>query len=603
MSLVLALAVTSTRVGAARPDDPAERLRVLRVEVARHDELYFRQARSEISDSEYDALKRELTELQARFPGLIAGPEALGKTFVGDDRGPGFPKARHRAPMLSLEKAYTESELRAFVRRTRSALPGRQPLFLVEPKYDGLAVSAVYIDGKLARLVTRGDGEEGDDVIANAPLVAGLPAELRSRAGERPPALLEARGEVYMTLAEFDRINRERAEAGEPEFSSPRNLAAGTLKSRESAGAKDDARRLEVVFFAAGAIEPEPSRAISQADTLAAFRAWGLPAVEAARVHETEDQVWNAVQAIGAERGAYPFPTDGAVVKVNALADRDILGASGEAPRWAIAVKFSAPRARTRVRAIALQVGRTGQLTPVAELEPVRLGGATITRVNLHNAAEIARRDVRVGDFVYVERAGEIVPAVVGVDHAARPADVRPYLFPQECPSCAEPISAAEGEAVRRCLNVACPAQFKRRIRHFTSPRAARIRGLGEATVNALVDGGKLRNLADLYRLTREDLGTCAALSASRADLLLSDVEASRHAEPWRLVHGLGLPGVGEAGAKILAAKFGGLSGLAAAGEDELRERGGVSTESAAEIVRFFDQPALQDLLQQLRPD
>jgi DNA ligase (NAD+) len=509
----------------------SERLPWLRAEIARHDELYFKKAAPEITDAEYDALKRELRELQKN------AVEA-----VGDDRSGVWPARRHRERMLSLEKAYAEAELRAFMEKTERVLRREDVTWVVEPKYDGLAINVTYAGGKLTSAVTRGDGAEGDDVTGNFLRIAGVPAELPAGA----PEVVEVRGEVFMEWAEFRRINAERAETGEEPLAHPRNAAAGTMKSKDA----DEVgrRKLSVVFYAAGAWEGEAKEPGTQTALYEVLNTWGFPAVEAAAVNT--DGVWAAVEAAGRERKGLAFPADGVVVKVNSRAEQRELGAGEEAPRWAVAYKFPPERVTTRVRGIALQVGRTGVITPVAELEPVRVGGSTVARATLHNAEEIARRDVRVGDYVFVEKAGEIIPAITGVDSGRRGEDVVAFVFPGACPACATPV-VREG-AVTRCPDAGCPAQVRERVEFF----AARvgIRGLGPALIERLVAEGKVKGVADVYRLAKGD---------GVPDRVLGEIARSRRADALRVLAGLG---VGKKRAGELAATYGNLRAMVEAG-------------------------------------
>ena len=581
------LVAAEEQTGAA---EAAERIDALRAQIAHHDELYFKKAAPVISDADYDRLKRELAEREQARPELAGGGVAMG-----DDRSGLFPSYRHRQRMLSLNKSYTEAELRAFDARLVRQLGTKELEYVVEPKFDGLAISVTYEKGRLVRAVTRGNGDEGDDVTANVLAIRTLPRVLQARTAEGAPNpilnLIELRGEIYLGFAEFARINREREGAGETTFANPRNLAAGTLKQTDSAVTAG--RRLEIVFYGHGACEPAGDCPASQQALLRQLHAWGLPTVELPRVVKGADAMWQAVQATGREREAYPFPTDGAVVKLNDGALQRRLGETRQAPLWAIAFKFTPDRVETRLQAITLQIGRTGVLTPVAELEPVKLGGSTVARASLYNRSEIARRDIRVGDFVYVEKAGEIIPAITGVNLSRRTGEPSPYAFPAACPVCQTALVQLKGGVALRCPNAACPAQVKRRVEHFASDAGVNIPGLGPALIDRLVDQGWVKNVADLYRLRREDLLALGPNVEKSTDRLLAAIETSKHAELWRVINGLGIPRVGEMTARDLARCFGGLDALARAERRDFPPDGGprLGEATVSSILAHFAQP------------
>lgn len=571
------------------------RLQQLRAEIAHHDELYFKKAAPEIGDAAYDALKRELRALEQQFPALAAGDPS-----TGDDRAGNFPTSTHRVRMQGLGKTYTEAELRAFLTKTRRALGG-EAVFVVEPKYDGLAIAVTYERGRLVRAVTRGNGVEGDVVTANFLARCEVPRQLAADAGVPIPELIELRGEVFMTYAEFKRINAEIASAGGEPFTHPRNLATGTLKQTTLAG---PARQLSVVFYGWGAVEPANAAPSSQRELHRVVRAWGLPGVDVVRVGTTDDSLWRAVQDFGAKRSKWPFPTDGAVVKIDTAAQRAQLGEAEDVPRWAIAFKFAPEQAATRLLAITLQVGRTGVITPVAELAPVKLGGATIRRVSLHNREEIARRDLRVGDTVAVERAGEIIPVVASVDKTKRAADAASFRFPTECPACRTPLVSLPEQAAVRCPNHDCPAQVQRRLEYFASDDCANLDGFGPGVIEKLVACGLLREPADFFR--SDGVALKSVVGEKTAAKLSAAAERSRSREAWRFVLGLGVPGVGPAAAKALAKQFGDLDGLAAASTDALldgrRSRiAGVSDAAAAALVEFLEREGGRESLRRLQ--
>jgi len=581
------------------------RIATLRAEVARHDELYHRQATPQIGDQDYDRLKRELADLELEFPDAARAGSADSPTKrVGDDRASGFQPYVHRQPMQSLDNTYSEAELREFHARLVKLL-GRDDLaYVVEPKIDGLAVSVTYENGRLARAVTRGNGIEGDDVTANALTIASLPRELRRGKSAPVPAMIEIRGEVYMSLAEFQRINQVREDEGLEPYANPRNLAAGTLKlldPSEVAG-----RRLEIVLYGLGAFEPPGAAGDTQGGYLGHVRAWGLPTVGKFWTAAGIDEAWAAIRELDGLRRNLPYATDGAVVKLDSLRLQREAGSTSKAPRWAMAYKFEAERAETRLNAISIQVGRTGILTPVAELEPVVLAGTTVSRATLHNADEIARKDIRVGDTVTLEKAGEVIPAVIGVNAARRGPACVPYRFPETCPSCGTRAIRRDGEVAVRCPNFDCPAQVRRRVSHFASKACVDIDGLGVAMVDTLVEKGWIRSLTDLYRLRRDDLLTLGKSVEKSTDNLLAAIEGSKKAELWRFVHGLGIPHVGASSAKDLAARFGSLEALAAARREDFIGEGKASLvagfgETMAEaIVDHFNQPRNRALIGEL---
>jgi DNA ligase (NAD+) len=586
------------------PSEAQKRIVVLRADVAFHDERYHRQARPEIGDQEYDQLKRELVDLEAQYPEAAkAAGDETPTSRVGDDRAEGFQTYRHRQPMQSLDNTYSETELREFHARLVKLL-GREDLsYVVEPKIDGLAVSVTYEKGRLVRAVTRGNGVEGDDVTANALTLKTLPKVLKASAQAPIPDFIEIRGEIYMTLAEFQRINAARDEEGEERYANPRNLAAGTIKlldPREVA-----TRRLEIVLYGVGACEPLKAGGDTQAGYHARVRAWGLPTVEKFWPAVGIDAVWAAVGELDKMRQGFAYATDGAVVKLDSLALQREAGSTSKAPRWAMAYKFAAERAETKLLSISVQVGRTGVLTPVAELEPVVLAGTTVARATLHNRDEIARKDIRVGDFVFVEKAGEVIPAVIGVDLARRTPECVVFTFPAKCPSCGTAVVQVEGEVALRCPNYDCPVQVRRRVRHFASKACVDIDGLGEAMVDVLVEKGWVKGIADIYKLRRDDLLALGKSVGKSTDNLLAAIESSKKAELWRFIHGLGIPHVGTAAAKDLAAKFSSLEALSESKYDDYisgKETviAGIGKTMAEAIIDHFNQPINRTLVSAL---
>ncbi len=582
--------------------EASERVARLRAEIERHDARYYREAMPEITDAEYDRLKRELAGLEAQFPELAS--TASPTEQVGDDRTEGFVTYRHRERMMSLDNTYSEEELREFHARLVKLL-GREALrYVVEPKVDGLAVSLTYERGRLVRAVTRGNGIEGDDITANVRTIRSLPETLAVLPDRVMPEVIEIRGEIYMTLAEFERINRQREEAGEPLYANPRNLAAGTIKQldpREVA-----ARKLEIVLYGIGYAEPAQVLPVTQAGYHELVKAWGLPTVEKFWTADGIDAVWAAVLELDRMRDRFAYATDGAVVKLDAIPWQREAGATSKSPRWAMAYKFAAEQAETELLAITIQVGRTGVLTPVAELAPVQLAGTTVSRATLHNRDEIARKDIRVGDFVRVEKAGEIIPAVVSVNTARRRPQCTPYAFPETCPVCGTGVVQLEGEVALRCPNYECPVQVQRRVQHFASKACVDIDGLGTAMVEALVNKGWVRSIPDLYRLRRDQLLTLGKNVEKSTGNLLAAIETSKHAELWRFVHGLGIPHVGAAAAKDLAKVFGSLEALAEAkfddfiGEKKTSRIEGIGETMALAIIDHFNDPRNRTLIAEL---
>lgn len=608
--------------GLAESDDERAlvRLKELRREIARHDELYFRKAAPVISDYEYDQLKAELRGLEARVVKLSEAGGAAGAAgeTLGDDRSAGFKTYRHREPMLSLTKAYSDEEVAAFVARVEAKLGRGAVAFRVEPKYDGLAVSLTYEKGRLVRAVTRGDGADGDDITANARLVVrGLVEQLGEGGGKEGkrkdaaawsgPGVVELRGEIYMGMVEFKRLNAVREAAGEDLFAHPRNVAVGTIRSQDAAELAE--RKLQLVCYGWGAWAPAGDRPATLGEFRAKLAAWGLPVVGIEKVVTDAAGLSTAVAEVRAAAPGLGLPVDGVVLKVERVSQQEELGLAPGAPRWAVARKFEPERVVTRLLGITLQVGRTGAVTPVAELAPVELAGSIIARATLHNAGEIARRDLRVGDWVKVEKAGEIIPAIVGVEKARRTGVEVPYLFPDTCPTCAGKLAQVAGEAVHRCANRACAAQVARRITHFATPAALDIAGLGPALVDALVGRGQARSPADLYRLSAEEWAALPGLGARSAAKLMAALAASRttaQKDGARLIYGLGLPGVGEGAARRLAEVVPGLEALAKVEEETLRRPpnaggAGLGESVARELVEYLQRPDVRAELTALR--
>ena len=592
------------------PNEAQSRIAALRTELSRHDERYYRQAKPEIGDFEYDALKKKLADLEMRFPELVASESSTQR--VGDDRSEGFVRVKHRLAMTTLDNTYDETELREFHARLVKAMGTDDLAYTVEPKIDGVAVSLSYENGKLSRAVTRGDGEEGDDVTTNVKTIRGLPHVLKALdkpvddlSAQMFPAVIEIRGEIFLRDEEFRRINQLQEETGEALYANPRNLAAGTLKQLDSKLVAT--RRLEVVLYGLGACEPLPAGFDSQSSFQAQLRAWGLPVVDKLWLVRGIDAVWASIGELDAMRRGFAYATDGAVVKLDLFSQQLVVGYRGAgqaarklSPRWACAYKFAPDRAETRINAILLQVGRTGAVTPVAELEPVLLAGTTVKRATLHNADEIARKDVRVGDTVLVEKAGEIIPAVIGVVMAKRTPECVAFVFPTECPVCATKLTREEGSVKWMCPNAECPEKVRRKIEHFASKASVDIDGLGEEVVDLLLTRGLIKTIADIFRLKVEDLLPLKKSGEVWAGNLINGIAVRRTADLWRVIHGLGIPQVGAASAKDLARRFRSLDALASASLNDLVQIEGFGEKTAEAVRTWFNQPVNRALVGEL---
>ena len=585
------------------------RIEQLRAEIAAHDERYYREAKPEIRDFEYDVLKKELAWIEAEFPELADAAGESPTQRVGDDRSEGFVRVKHRMAMTTLDNTYDETELREFHARLVKALGTEDICYTVEPKIDGVAVSLTYENGKLTRAVTRGDGEEGDDVTANVKTIRGLPHALKPTddlLAPPVPEIIEIRGEIFLRDEEFRRINQLQEEAGEALYANPRNLAAGTIKQLDSKLVAT--RRLEIVLYGLGACEPVPAGFDSQSLFQAQVRAWGLPVVEKFWAVRGIDAVWEAIGELDAMRRGFAYATDGAVVKTDLFSQQAVVGYRGAgqaarklSPRWACAYKFAPDRAETRINAISVQVGRTGAVTPVAELEPVLLAGTTVKRATLHNADEIARKDVRVGDFVLVEKAGEIIPAVIEVVLSKRTPECVAYVFPTECPVCGTKLVREEGGVKWMCPNAQCPEKVRRKIEHFASKSSLDIDGLGEEVVDLLLTKGLIKTIPDIFRLKVEDLLPLKKSGEVWAGNLINGIAARKTADLWRVIHGLGSPQVGAASAKDLARRFRSLDALAAAGLNELVQIDGFGEKTAEAVRTWFGDEANRAMVADLQ--
>lgn len=569
------------------------RINELRGQIAHHDRLYYEQAKPEISDREYDALYRELVDLERAHPELLISDSPTQK--VGGRPQGAFEQVRHLVPMQSLDNTYSAEEIGDFVERLQRLLPGEEIPFTIEPKVDGVAICLLYEKGHLVRAATRGDGTTGDEVTRNIRTIGCIPAKLHGKA----PDVLEVRGEIYLPKETFARINAERDEQGLPTFANPRNAAAGTLKQLDPNVVAE--RKLSAVFYGYGAVEPTSAMPERMEEFFGQLKAWGLT-VNPRHWHARDaGEVMAAITELGAIRREFPFETDGAVIKADLITQHERLGSTSKAPRWAIAYKYEPEQARTRLLDITVQVGRSGVLTPVAELEPVFVAGSTVARATLHNEEEIARKDLRIGDWVLVEKAGDVIPAVVKVLTEERDGSEKEFKMPTHCPVCAAPVTRTEGEVAVRCANPSCAAQARRRIEYFAGRTAMDIEGLGEAMVNQLCDAGLVTDVADLYTLTAEQLLPLERMGEKSVANLLSAIEASRNQPLWRLLAALGIPHVGVTVARTLAASFGTLDRLAAASEAELVAVEEIGPIMATAIQGWFRDTSVMTLLEKLR--
>jgi len=565
----------------------------LRRQIAHHDRLYYEQAKPEISDREYDALYRELVDLERAHPELLT-PDSPTQKVGGRPQG-SFAQVRHLVPMQSLDNTYSAEEIGDFVERLQRLLPGEEIPFTIEPKVDGVAICLLYEKGRLVRAATRGDGTTGDEVTRNIRTIGVIPAKLHGKV----PDVLEVRGEVYLPKETFARINAERDEQGLPTFANPRNAAAGTLKQLDPNVVAE--RKLSAVFYGYGAVEPASALPERMEEFFAQLKGWGLP-INPRHWHARDAaEVMAAITELGMIRRDFPFETDGAVIKADLIAQHARLGSTSKAPRWAIAYKYEPEQARTRLLDITVQVGRSGVLTPVAELEPVFVAGSTVARATLHNEEEIARKDLRIGDWVLVEKAGDVIPAVVKVLTEERDGSEKEFRMPIQCPVCGSAVSRAEGEVAVRCANPGCDAQARRRIEYFAGRTAMDIEGLGEAMVTQLCDAGLVNDVADLYTLTAEQLLPLERMGEKSVSNLLSAIDASRHQPLWRLLAALGIPHVGVTVARTLAASFGTLDRLAAASEEDLVGVEEIGPIMATAIRGWFRDTSVVTLLEKLR--
>ncbi len=576
------------------PREVAERVRLLRREIERHNHLYYVLDAPEVSDAEWDAMFAELASLEAAHPELVTPDSPTQR--VGARPAEGFAEVTHRVPMLSLANAFADEDVAAFDRRCREILDAPAIDYSCELKFDGLAVSLAYEDGVFVRGATRGDGETGEDVTANLRTVKAIPLRLRADA---PPRLLEIRGEVLMLRRDFEAYNERARAAGEKVLVNPRNGAAGGLRQLDPA--LTARRRLSFFAYGIGAHEGW-SVPPTHAGLLDALAGLGFPVARERRVATGEAGLLAYYRDIGAKRESLPCDIDGVVYKVNSLAQQAALGFVARAPRWAVAHKFPAEEATTELLDIGIQVGRTGAITPVARLAPVFVGGTTVSNATLHNEDEIRRKEVWRRDTVVVRRAGDVIPEVARVAKPGPREEADRFVMPAACPECGSAIARLEGESVARCTGgLFCPAQRKAALLHFASRRAMDIEGVGDKLVDQLVDGGLVANPADLYRLDLARLAALERMGGKSAANVLAAIERSKDATLGRFVYALGIRHVGEVTAKDLARHFGALDALMAADAQALAQAPDVGPVVAESVARFFAQPHNREVIAQLR--
>ena len=573
----------------------ANRIYQLRDEIRRHEELYYMHAAPEVSDPEFDVLMNELKALEATHPELLTSDSPTQR--VGGRPAEGFATVEHLQPMLSLDNAYNQDDLRAFDERVRKGLAiETSPAYVAELKIDGLSIALTYDEGRLVRGATRGDGSRGEDVTANVRTVRAIPLSLK----RRPLGRIEIRGEVYLPKKAFERMNQEQEAAGKPLFANPRNTAAGAMRNLDPALVATrglSAWSYQVVGIAVGESEDSPLHSGMLQD----LKAWGM----AVEPHWRECAGIDAVVAFCDEwrdkRHTLAFETDGVVIKLNDVAMREQLGATSKFPRWATAFKFPAERQIAMLHRIEVNIGRTGAATPYAVLEPTVVAGSTISMATLHNPDDIIRKDIRPGELVIIEKAGDVIPRVVGPAHPEALARPAPWLMPTACPVCSSPLHKPDDEAVWRCENSSCPSKLRRGLEHFASRGAMNIEGLGESLVAQLIESGLVKSVADVYHLSAEALESLERMGRKSAAKVMGEIDKSRRNLVWRLLYGLGIRHVGERGAQVLADHFGSVADIQAASLEQLQQVDEIGPVLAEAVRTWFDEPRNHELIARLQ--
>jgi DNA ligase (NAD+) len=567
------------------------RMKELRQQIAYHDQLYYQKSAPKISDQAYDALMAELKKLEAENPQLVT-PDSPTQT-VREKPTQGFKPFKHKKPMLSLDNTYSEEDLRAFDERVRKLTKRELVDYVVELKIDGLAVSLHYDQGAFAVGATRGDGVQGDDITVNVRTIKGLPLKLAGKV----PKTLELRGEIFLGHAAFEAINKAREKDGLPLFANPRNVASGSIKMIDPAEVAK--RPLRIYLYTLGEAEPNPFKAHSQ--FLEALKGWGVPHDKHWKKAAGIDAVLKLAAQWEAKRRELDFDIDGLVVKVDGYEDQAILGVTNKSPRWAIAYKFKAGQAETTLKDIEASVGRTGVITPVAILEPVKLAGSTIARASLYNADQLQALDARLGDRVLIEKGGEVIPKVVAVLKEKRSGKEKAWSLPKACPVCGTATTRDEGMVAIRCPNILCPAQVSGRLEHWAKRDAMDVDGLGPAVVEQLLKAGLVKDVAGLYKLTLMDLGGLERQGEKSSENLMAGIEATKARPLGRLIYALGIPGVGERGAESLARHFGSLDAVSEADDAALKQVADFGPVAAAAVRGFFKQKEAKALVRKLK--
>lgn len=575
------------------PQNVQQRIQKLREELNRHNYLYYIENRPEISDREFDRLLQELIDLEKANPELIT-PDSPSQRVGGEPISELRP-VQHAVPMMSIDNTYSEAEVRAFDERVRKGLGGEHATYVLEPKIDGTAVNLRYEDGVLVLAATRGRGNLGDDITVNARTIRSIP--LRLHDATKVPPILEVRGEVYMDHDDFQRVNKEIEAEGEEPYANPRNLAAGTLRRLDPKIVAK--RRLRFLSHGMGQVEPMPASSYWEWTQL--LRKWGLPLPKEISRAKDLDEALKIIEEFKAIRPKLPYMTDGMVMKVDAFEQRDRLGATSKAPRWVIAYKYETEQQPTQLLDVRWQVGKGGNLTPVADLEPVFIGGVTVSHATLHNIDQIERLDLHIGDTVVIERAGEVIPYVVEAIEEKRPKNAKKIEPPKKCPSCGSPVEREKDTPYIRCVNPACPAQLKERIRWFCGRSQMDIENLGDVLVDQLVEAGLVKTFADVWRLKREQVVGLERMGERSAQNVIAAIEASRDRGLDRLLAGLGIRHVGNRVAHVLAEHFGSLDAIAAASATELSAVNEIGPVIAGSVHDFFHNPAGIEAIRQLQ--